>query len=344
MNDKNDVRGRNINENMMTAVSPALDLTRKFVGFTPRETFKRSYLDSIKKTDQQLLDYLEKNHDKLEPQRVVAYIYDARRRGLQAPLPVRERYNEPGEAYLRDLNVISAEPAEKYVGTSIATAGALTGIAGLDYLEEALRKRNPINEKAWEAAARKPAEAAGAVIPGKGEHVYKKVFKYNLSELLGGENTKKSKFLARLIGTSSYVPLLGLAALPLMSRRVLKPLKGEDKESKRYKTFNWIERNPGKTMAISFAPSVINAAVGGGVDMRTALRESGKGLKAKLNTIAGSAGRTGITLGKLGLTAAVPIMYMQMRRNMTDAREQERALINRTILKNNINQGSEKKQ
>ena len=338
-----DIKSNNANLAMITKETPALDLTRQFVGYTPRSRFKQGYMKSLKKTDSKLMEYIDNNYRYDKPDKLVPYLYDARRRGLSVPEYVQKHYNVPDEGYLRELNVISGEPAEKYVNTSMAMAGAMTGYAVLDWLQDVISNKNPVAKKGWTVAGEAPKKLYAKAVGERGAEKVINATSHNLSTVLGGHNPKTSKLVERLLGSAHSIPTLGLAALPLMSRRVIKPMKGEDKESKRYKTFDWIERNPAKTMGIAYSPAILSTLIGGGYDVASSVKDmpSGIGAKATAKGIAGSAGRTGLTLGKLGLTAAVPLMFMNMRRNMTDATDKEQALINSKIVKN-INQGSEK--
>ncbi|MDP3014239.1 MAG: hypothetical protein Q8M92_08370, partial [Candidatus Subteraquimicrobiales bacterium] len=133
-------------------------------------------------------------------------------------------------------------------------------------------------------------------------------------------------------GAGSGLPLAGLAAAPLMSRRVTKKLQGKDKESARYKTFGWVGRNPEAVVGAAFAPHMGKAIAGGVFDMKKILSIALQG-KRNIN-IAGSLARTGLNVGKVGLAATIPLAYIGLRKAMVDSREQEKKLINRTIKKN----------
>ena len=321
-----DVQDKNINLAMTTKETPAMDLTRMFVGYTPRSVFKQGYIRSVGMNDKKLLRFIGKNYDK-NPKQIIPYLYDANRRGLDLPREITDKYKPINEGYLRDLNIISGVPSEKYVGTSMSVAGALTGIAGIDYLKDSLSRRSRVADRGFSAARLGPEISKKIILGDRWAKNYNKAFEMSLSEVAGRSHTPRMKFMERLMGSANTIPLTGAAMMPLLSRRVLRKLKGKDEDTNRYKAFDWVERHPKTTVAVAFTPHIGKTLVGGGFDMSRTIRDAvAQGAHPGRRAV-GSLGRTGLNLARVGAAASNPLAYMGMRRHMTDAREEEDRLI-----------------
>lgn len=345
-----EIKEKNINPAMVSKESPALDLTRMFIGFAPRSKFKQGYMKSVKLSDEELRSKIINLSGDAKPQKIIPYMYDAYRRKIPIPETASAKYRTPDNNYLKELNLLSAKPAEKYVNAGMAGAGALTGVAALDYLlekaspkyktvEDAVKagitgaelERQKIMGDAVNIGKFMPEMAKQKVLGLKGKQVYNNIFETNLSGVIGGGSAAKSRLMERLIGVAHNLPLTGIAAIPLLSRNVLKKLKGEEKGTKREKLFTWVEEHPGTTMGVAFAPSIAKTITSGGYDLSASLKKAPAGMKN--NLARSSVARTGLNLGKLGLTMSIPLMYMKMRRHMDDARNEEQKLIDKTIIK-----------
>jgi hypothetical protein len=149
--------------------------------------------------------------------------------------------------------------------------------------------------------------------------------------VLGKGNEKATRLMGRLIGGAQSAPLAAMAAVPLLSTRVTKKLKGDDKSSKRHKAFDWVEKNPAATVGAMFAPVAGKTMYGGYKDMARSIAGGKKIGQSALKSMGKSLARSGISLGKVGLGAAVPISYISMRKHMQKARDQERSLIEKKL-------------
>lgn len=345
-----EIRDKNISPAMVSKEAPALDLTRAFIGFNPRSNFKKHYMKSVKLTNEELRARIADLADKKSPNDIIPYMYDAYRRGIPVPRAAAAKYNTPDDEYLRDINLLSAVPAEKYVNVGMAGAGALTGVAAIDYLLEKASPKYKTVEEATKAGLKGDAllrhnisgDAISAgkfktemfkqrVMGLKGKDVYNKVFETNLSNVVGGGSPAKAKLVERLVGVAHNLPLTGIAAIPLLSRRVTGKLKGDDKDSARNKVFTWVENHPEATMGAAFAPSVGRTLAGGAFDTAHVIKRAPENIRAGM--VGNSVVRTGLNLGKIGLTMSIPLMYMKMRRNMADAKDEENKLIQSKIIK-----------
>lgn len=330
---KTDIKEKNLNLAMATKESPAMDLTRMVIGYTPRSKFKQGYMKSIRMGDKELLGAIERMTDRATPRKIIPYMYDAKRRGLALPAYTSQVYKQPDERYLRELNLISAVPAEQYVNAGVTGAAALTGVAALDYLGEKITPKHKLVNEAVEVGAQLPERVKQKLFGERGKNIYNKALETNLSTFASKGSKAKAKLLERTLGMAHNFPLAGVAALPLLSRDVLHKLKGDEKGTKRDRLFTWIEDNPTKTIGMAFAPAALSRLTSGAADLTYTFKNAPKGMRNKL--VGASAGRTGIRLGNLGLTMAMPLIYMKMIRHMGDARAAEKNLINNTIIKKN---------
>lgn len=327
-----EIQEKNLNLAMSTKESPAMDLTRMVIGYTPRSKFKQGYKRSTSLSDVQLQAKIERMTDRATPRKIIPYMYDAGRRGVPLPEHTLKRYNQPDEKYMRELNLISAVPAEQYVNAGVTGAAALTGVAALDYLAEKVTPKHKLVAEAIDKGKAAPEAIKNRILRPKAAKVYTKVFETNMSSLMGKGSPAKTKLMERTMGLVHNFPLAGVATLPLLSRDVLKKLKGDEKGSKRDRTFTWIENHPTETMGLAFAPTAAKRLTSGAVDLAHTMKKAPPGTKNKL--VGASLARTGIGVGNLGLTMAMPLIYMKMVRHMGDARAKEKELINNTIIKN----------
>lgn len=328
-----EIQDKNLNLAMSTKESPAMDLTRMIIGYTPRSKFKQGYMSSTRLSNAQLQAKIESMTDRAKPRKIIPYMYDARRRGVPLPENTLKRYNQPDEKYLRELNLISAVPAEQYVNAGVTGAAALTGVAALDYLAEKVTPKHKLVAEAINKGKAAPEAIKNRILGPKVSKAYTKAFETNMSTLVGKDSPAKAKLMERTMGLMHNFPLAGVATLPLLSRDVLKKLKGDEKGSKRDKVFTWIENHPTETMGMAFAPTAAKRMTSGAVDLVHTIKHSPSGVKNKL--VGASLARTGIGVGNLGLTMAMPLIYMKMVRHMGDARAKEKELIDSTIIKNN---------
>lgn len=331
MTDSKEMKAKNIDPGMISKETPLLDATRIYIGYNPRAGFKRGYLRSLKLDDNKLRKTIMANAGRVDPRHIAPYLYDAQRRGISIPSNARSLYNIPDESYVRDLNIISGEPAEKYVNTAIAGAGALTGMAALDYLGDRVQPKHMVVHKAVRAGMVGPERLKRKIVGKSGRNIYNKIFEAGMSSSIGSGNPKKSKLVERLMGAAHTMPASGLLAVPLMSRSVTTKLKGENKDSARYKAFNWVENNPGKVLAGAFVLPAARTMAGGYYDLAHVLKNAPKDQMKK--HVAASLSRTGVAAGRLWLMASIPYMYIKMRRHMDDARDEEKKLVDTKIVK-----------
>jgi len=321
---------------MIAKESPAMDMTRMLIGYTPRTVFKGEYRKSLGLSNEKLKQKLRDLSTHNNPTKVIPYMYDAHRRGMQIPSEIAQRYNVPDERYVRDLNVISGVPSEKMVGATMGAAGALTGTAALDYAHETLTRKTPLGNIGQEAAEGAADKIKTRIMGARFKKYYDRALTRPISELYSGGDKKKATLLQRILGGIHGAPMSALAAIPLTSRGLTGRMKGKDKDSARYKTFDWVERHPKTMVASGFAPMMAERAYSGATDLRAILKAIKKqGIKGarKRSAIMGSVGRGAARMGMVGAMAAVPMAYISMFRPMSDARKEEKELINKSIIK-----------
>ncbi len=333
MSKQRNYKARNVNESIISKGIPPLDLTRAFIGRTPSDKFSRSYSKSVGLTNADLAKQLSARHQKGNASALAPYLYDANRRGMPVPARVEAEYRVPGEDYVSELSRLSSNPASKYINAFLLASGATTGYAVLDLAQEQLSKRSPSFARGFQTIEDSAGKAVGKFLKGKKGRVIESLTAKPISEVLGGKSQKGSKLIGRVIGAGGSAPLAAAAAIPLMSSSVTGKLKGDDPKSMRHKVVSWVERNPAAPIAAAFAPMTGKAMYGGYKDLGASLAKRKEVGGSALKTVGKSLTRSGITLGKIGLGATVPIAYLSMRKHMQKARDAESDLIKTKLTK-----------
>lgn len=333
MSKQQNYKARNVNESMLSKSIPALDLTRAFIGRTPSSKFSLGYGKSVGLTNADLAKQLSARRQKGDASALAPYLYDAGRRGMPIPARIEAEYRVPGEDYVNELSRLSLDPASKYVNAFLLASGATTGYAGLDLVQDQLSKRSPSFARGFQTIEDSAGKAVSRFLKGKKGRVVESLTAKPISEVLGGDNPKASKLISRVIGAGGSAPLAAAAAIPLMSSSVTGKLKGDDPKSMRHKVVSWVEQNPAAPVAAAFAPMTGKAMYGGYKDLGASLAKRKEIGESALRAAGKSLTRSGITLGKIGLGATVPITYLSMRKHMQKARDAESDLI-KTKLKN----------
>ena len=318
---------RNVDQSLMSKDILPMSVTRALMGRTPLVSFKGGYKKSVKLTAPQLRERIAKVQSKGSDRKLAPYLYDAHRRGMDLPVRTTDRYKPVDEDYVNDISNISGRASGRYIGTIMAATGAGTGASALDYLQDIMSRKSPAHKEGFKIIEEGASKAIGRIGKGKAGRMAANLLTKSTTELLGGKNPKRKGLVGSVMGAVGSAPAAAFATIPLLSPTVTSKLKGKDKESKRYKTFDWIERNPEATVGAAFAPMVGSRLYGGYKDLaRVVAQNKGGSLTKMVKPLGSSLARSGLTLGKVGLGAVAPVAYMTMRRYMQRARDQERQL------------------
>lgn len=324
---------RNVNEELVSRSVPPLDLTRAFIGSTPKDRFTNAYSKSVGMTNADLSKMITKQHQSGKVSDLAPYLYDAGRRGIPLPARVSSEYNIPDESYINELSRISSEPSSKYINAFLLASGATTGYAGLDLLQEQLANRSSSYSRGFKTIEDSADKIYNKILKGKKGRALEAITAKPISGVLGRGSQKGSKFISRLIGASGSAPLTVAATIPLMSSTVTNKLKGDNPKSVRYKIMAQIEEHPSVPIALAFSPMLGKAMYGGYKDIGRSLAARKAMGESAATALAKSLTRSGITLGKIGLGAAIPTAYLSMRKHMQKARDAEHNLINTKLKK-----------
>ena len=134
------------------------------------------------------------------------------------------------------------------------------------------------SNKSPEILGHEMGHARNAQVVGKLGKIPKAIHQISysdLSMLAGRVGGPFAQIFVKQLPAIGSIPVPALAALPLISKSVLKPLKGEDKDSKRYKAVDFIEKHPEAIIAPTFAPKLLEEGVASGRAIASIARAAG---------------------------------------------------------------------